>query len=86
MSYKIVIEMKAQKEASKIPHKYRSAIDQTICALSKDPRPRKALKLTDLNGYRIRTGNYRILYTIDDEASVVVVYRIKIRGKSTYLA
>ena len=86
MSYRIVIEIKAQKEASKIPHQYRSAIDQTIRSLSNDPRPRKALKLTDMNGYRIRTGNYRILYTIDDKARVVVVYRIKIRGKSTYRA
>jgi len=41
-------------------------------------------KLTDKEGYRIRVADYRILYTIDDRSKMVVVYRIKIRGKDTY--
>ena len=84
MNYRIIIENKATKEADKIPLKYRTAIDDTILSFALNPRPRNAIKLTDRNGYRIRVGNYRILYTIDDEAKVVVVYRIKIRGESTY--
>ena len=84
MSYRIVIEKKAQKESEKIPDSYREAIDKAILSLSSNPRPHNAIKLTDREGYRIRTGVYRILYTIDDEAKIIVVYRIKIRGKSTY--
>jgi mRNA interferase RelE/StbE len=48
------------------------------------PRPYGSKKLTEKEGYRIRAGDYRILYTIDDEAKVAVIYRIKIKGKSTY--
>lgn len=42
------------------------------------------MKLTDKEGYRIRVGDYRILYTIDDDNRIVVVYRIKIRSEKTY--
>lgn len=84
MTYKIVIERKAEKEAEKIPVKYRSSIDRAILSLSTNPRPQGSRKLTAKEGYRIRSGNYRILYSIDDETKTVVIYRIKIKGKATY--
>jgi mRNA interferase RelE/StbE len=84
LSYKIIIEKKACKEAEKIPTKYRASVDKAILSLTPNPRPYGSKKLTEKEGYRIRVGDYRILYTIDDEAKVVVVYRIKIKGKSTY--
>ncbi|MBI3354552.1 MAG: type II toxin-antitoxin system RelE/ParE family toxin [Nitrospirae bacterium] len=84
MSYRLVIERKAEKEASKIPIPFRANIDKAILSLAQNPRPHGCKKLTDKEGYRIRVGNYRILYTIDDKANIVVVYRIKIKGKSTY--
>jgi mRNA interferase RelE/StbE len=59
-------------------------IDKTILSLSSNPRPYGSKKLTEKEGYRIRAGNYRILYTVDDKAKVIVIYRIKIKGKSTY--
>jgi len=84
LTYQIIIERKAQQEAEKIPFQYRRVIDEAIISLSSNPRPHGCKKLTEKEGYRIRTGNYRILYTIDDKAKIVVVYRIKIRSKSTY--
>jgi mRNA interferase RelE/StbE len=84
LSYKIIIEKKACKEAEKIPAKYRTSVDKAILSLTANPRPYGSKKLTEKEGYRIRVGDYRILYTIDDETKVVVVYRIKIKGKSTY--
>lgn len=83
MTYKIVIERKAQKETEKNPVKYRSQIDEIIISLSSNPRPFGSKKLTEKEGYRIRVGNYRILYAVDDKAKVIVIYRIKIKGKST---
>lgn len=68
MTYQIIIERKAQKEAEKIPTNYRSAIDKAITSLASNPRPHGSKKLTEKEGYRIRVGNYRILYTIDDGA------------------
>ena len=84
MTYKIVIERKAQKETEKNPVKYRSQIDEIIISLSSIPRPFGSKKLTEKEGYRIRVGNYRILYAVDDKAKVIVIYRKKIKGKSTY--
>lgn len=64
---------------------YKIIIEKkAIPPLTTNPRPYGSKKLTEKEGYRIRVGDYRILYTIDDEAKVVVVYRIKIKGKSTY--
>ena len=82
--YRVIIERKAQKEAEIIPLKYRHAIDRSIQSLATEPRPHGCRKLTEKEGYRIRVGDYRILYSVDDEARVVVIYRIKTKGKSTY--
>jgi mRNA interferase RelE/StbE len=84
LSYQIIIERKAQKEAEKIPANHRLAIDKAIASLASNPRPHGSKKLTEKEGYRVRVGNYRILYTIDDEAKIIIIYRIKIKGKSIY--
>jgi mRNA interferase RelE/StbE len=84
VKYTIIIEKKAQKDAENIPVLIRTDIDNKILALSENPRPYGSKKLTEKEGYRIRSGNYRILYTIDDKIKTVVIYRIKIKGKTTY--
>jgi mRNA interferase RelE/StbE len=84
MTYKVIIEKKAEKEANKIPVSQRAVLDKTIISLEVNPRPHNSKKLTDREGYRVRVGDYRILYTIDDSAKTVVIYRIKIKGKSVY--
>lgn len=84
MNYSILIEKKAEKEASNIPRHFKMDIDKAILALAQNPRPHGCKKLTDKEGYRIRVGNYRILYTIDDKTKIVVIYRIKIRSEATY--
>lgn len=83
-SYQIIIEKKARKEAENVPPPQRYRIDKAICSLSDDPRPASGKKITQKEGYRIRVGHYRILYTIDDKARIIVIYRIKIKGKDTY--
>jgi mRNA interferase RelE/StbE len=50
-----------------------------ILALRASPRPQGASKLTGDEGYRIRVGDYRVLYRIDDKDQVVYLYRIKHR-------
>ncbi|MDD5092506.1 MAG: type II toxin-antitoxin system RelE/ParE family toxin [Candidatus Wallbacteria bacterium] len=42
------------------------------------------MKLTVQEGYRLRIGDYRVLYTIDDKNKIVVIYRIKSRSERTY--
>ena len=47
-----------------------------IHALAQNPRPPGCLKLSDRQGWRIRSGSHRIIYTIDDEKKVVTVLHI----------
>jgi mRNA-degrading endonuclease RelE of RelBE toxin-antitoxin system len=47
VSYKLIIERKAEKDAAKIPHHLRVSIDKAILALAQNPRPRGSKKLTD---------------------------------------
>jgi mRNA interferase RelE/StbE len=84
LTYRIVVEKRLDKDTRRIPHADRKKIDRAILDLASDPRPHGCKKLTDADGYRIRVGNYRVLYTIDDQSRTVVVYRMKIRNESTY--
>ncbi len=84
MSYRILVEKRAEKDTAKIPTRQKVKIDNAIISLSSHPRPHGCKNLTDREGYRVRVGDYRILYTVDDKTRVVVVYRIKARGKTTY--
>ncbi len=84
MTYQILVEKRVEKETKRISSRDRQTIDKAIHALASNPRPHGCKKLTDKEGYRIRIGNYRVLYTIDDGHKTVVIYRIKIRNERTY--
>ena len=84
MTYRILVEKRIEKEFRRVPVHDRQRIDRAILALASNPRPHGCKKLTDKDGYRVRIGEYRVLYTIDDESRTVVVYRIKIRSEKTY--
>jgi mRNA interferase RelE/StbE len=54
-------------------------VNERILSLGKDPRPHGVRKLSGaLEGWRIRVGDYRILYQIDDEAQTVTIVRAKV--------
>ncbi|MCX6577320.1 MAG: type II toxin-antitoxin system RelE/ParE family toxin [Candidatus Aminicenantes bacterium] len=69
----------AQKDLDKLEAPVFARILKKIRALLEDARPSGCLKLTDEDGYRIRTGDYRILYRIDDALKRIYIYRIKHR-------
>jgi mRNA interferase RelE/StbE len=80
MTYTVIIENKAQKEFLKISPPHDGNIKKVIDKLSETSRPHGMKKLSGLkDGYRIRIGNYRILYTIDDKRKIITIYRIKHR-------
>ena len=75
-NYHIEIKKSAQKEISKLPKEVLPKIIQTIESLSKEPTPQNSIKLTNDEKYRIRVGNYRILYSIVHE--IVTIYVVKV--------
>ena len=75
-SYRIEIKRSAVKELEAIPAKDRRRIATKIQALAGNPRPAGCEKLSGHDKYRIRQGNYRILYTIEDDVLVVTVIKI----------
>ena len=77
-SYKIVIKKSAAKELQDIAGRNdRQRLVTRITGLVQNPRPAGAEKLSGTRDkYRIRQGNFRILYEIDDDISTVYVVRI----------
>jgi mRNA interferase RelE/StbE len=55
-------------------------INNAIAGLAENPRPPGVKKQTAREGYRIRMGDYRVLYRIGDSERVVIIYRVMGRG------
>jgi len=74
--YRIEIKKSAVKELEKIPAHDLKAILKKIEGLAVDPRPKDSKKLSGEEKYRIRHGNYRILYLIDDGQVIIFVVKV----------
>ncbi len=74
--YKIEIKKTAVKELNDLPLNNLKKIIQKIQNLADNPRPPGCKKLTGEEKYRIRSGNYRILYIIEDD--ILIIYVVKI--------
>jgi mRNA interferase RelE/StbE len=75
-SYRISIKRSAAKELEKIPLPDRKRIVEKIRELADDPRPSGCKKLSSQEKYRLRQGNYRILYQILDQELIITIVRI----------
>jgi len=76
LNYRLELETRAVKELSAVAKDRRELIVAVLDDLQKQPRPPGAKKLSGVDGYRVRKGDYRVLYTIDDAARLVRVYRV----------
>ena len=75
--YPIEFSKSAEKELLNLPKKTASQILSKIDMLALNPRPSGCKKLTgSLNSYRIRIGDYRVLYTIEDNILLVDIVSI----------
>ncbi|AZC13556.1 type II toxin-antitoxin system RelE/ParE family toxin [Microbacterium sp. ABRD28] len=73
MSYRIEIRPAAIRALKRIDHQDCDRIRGAIALLGQDPRPPGAKALQGRDGLRVRVGNYRIIYTVQDDILVVVV-------------
>jgi mRNA interferase RelE/StbE len=74
--YSIEIKRSAAREIEDLPLKTRRLVVERIGGLADDPRPRGCEKLAGGEHYRIRQGEYRIVYTIED--AVLTVWVVKV--------
>ena len=76
MAYRIEVRPKVEKALRKLPTRIVQAVRGVIDGLANDPRPQGAKRLTERDEWRIRVGDYRILYLIEDALLVVIVVKI----------
>jgi mRNA interferase RelE/StbE len=77
-SYRLVIKASARKELEQVePKKLRQRLVGALERLALDPRPAGCEKLAGVyDAYRIRQGDFRAVFTVDDEARVVTIVKV----------
>ena len=80
--YRLEISHVAHRQIVDLPPRMAQRINEAIAELANKPRPDGAKKLVGIEGYRIRVGDYRVLYTVSDESRLIMVYRVKHRREA----
>ncbi|MCR6713363.1 MAG: type II toxin-antitoxin system RelE/ParE family toxin [Demequina sp.] len=75
MTYSVVVLPVATREIRKLPPEAKRRVQAVLELLAENPRPPAARKLVGRPEWRVRTGDYRVLYRIEDEVLTVVVVR-----------
>jgi mRNA interferase RelE/StbE len=76
MSYRLLILRRAQKELAALPRQIYLRIQKELRELANQPRPSGCRKLTGRDGWRIRVGDYRIIYEIDDANTSLTILHV----------
>ena len=80
MSYSIIISKSVQKQISNLPSQIRNRVIEKIQSLVQEPRPSDVVKLKGSGKeYRIRIGDYRVRYEIDDSSQIIKLLQCKHR-------
>jgi mRNA interferase RelE/StbE len=83
--YEVILHSKAGKEYNKLPERINTIFTGAMLALRDNPYPFREYDLKKLKGtenmFRIRVGDYRMVYTIEKKLKRVVVLKIGRRGK-----
>ena len=75
-AYRVLIKPTAEKEIDALDSSVHKRISAKILGLQRNPRPPGSQKLHGAQGYRLRAGDYRILYEVDDHLSIVMIYAV----------
>lgn len=82
MDYQVLILPTALKDLAKIPKREQQRIRSTLAGFARTPRPPGCVKLTGSDYWRVREGDWRIIYEIDDAAHTVTILRIRHRREA----
>jgi mRNA interferase RelE/StbE len=81
-NYEVRFRRKVTKELRALPEQEQIRILKKVRRLAVDPRPPGAIKLSGQERYRIRQGDYRIIYEIFDDKVIVVIVRVRHRREA----
>jgi mRNA interferase RelE/StbE len=77
------VSSRIKRELLRIPPLDRQRIAEAVQTLADDPRP-PGVKQLELNLYRLRVGDYRVIYKVFDDEKVILIGRVARRSESTY--
>ena len=76
VSYRVAVKRSAEREMDRLGKAIFGRVTRAILSLEADPRPHGCTKLRGLEEYRIRVGDYRVLYTIDDRIRLIEIIAV----------
>ena len=82
MTWRLEFKRSAEREFDRLPRVVRERLRSRIDRLVENPKPPGSRKLTGSSLYRIRVGDYRVIYSVDEDEQVVVVTRVRHRSRA----
>ncbi|MFP5223079.1 MAG: type II toxin-antitoxin system RelE family toxin [Acidobacteriota bacterium] len=82
MPYTVAFSSLAARQLKKLSRPFQEQVASIVKMLANDPRPRGSIKLSGRPEYRVRSGNLRVLYLIDDGALIVEIMTVADRKES----
>jgi mRNA interferase RelE/StbE len=82
--YRVDISPAAARQLRRLPPGDAARLRGPILALALAPRPPGAARLVDSDWWRLRAGDLRVVYAVDDDQRLVVILRVARRNESTY--
>lgn len=80
MAYRVLVRPAAERDLRALPPTILARVDARIRTLADNPRPRGTERLRGpQGGFRLRVGDYRLLYDIDDAQQAVIIGRVRHR-------
>ncbi len=76
MAYQVIVKRSAEKELAALPPPIRERIAKRLLTLEENTRPFGIKKLRGQESYRLRVGDYRVLFTLDDATRTVTVFAV----------
>lgn len=76
MSYEVIVERRTRKALARLPYTVYDRTMQAVNDLANDPRPRQSRSLQGRSGGRLRVGDYRAVYEVDDDLLEVYVAEV----------
>jgi mRNA interferase RelE/StbE len=76
VSYRVYIIRSAEKDLNRLPINIFVRVSKRILSLESNPRPGNLKKLSGREEYRLRVGDYRVLYIINDKEQVITIVAV----------